>query len=94
MLQDAKQRAKKSGIVFDLVEGDIRIPSKCPVLGIPLQTSDGRASHNSPSLDRIDPGKGYTIDNVIVVSHRANTLKRDASIDELRRLARFYKEIK
>ena len=36
-----------------------------------------------PSLDRIDGAKGYVKGNVRVISHRANMLKNDATIEEL-----------
>lgn len=45
---------------------------------------------DSPTLDRLDNTKGYVRGNVIVVSYRANRLKSDATIYELRRLAEFY----
>ena len=43
----------------------------------------GGPTHNSPSVDRIDPKKGYTPDNIRVISWRANSLKSDASLKEL-----------
>ncbi|WP_145960516.1 hypothetical protein [Novosphingobium meiothermophilum] len=45
---------------------------------------------NSPSLDRIEPELGYVPGNTIVISNRANRLKSDATIDELRAIASFY----
>lgn len=45
---------------------------------------------NSPSLDRIEPDLGYVAGNAIVISNRANRLKSDATIDELRAIASFY----
>ena len=41
----------------------------------------------SPSLDRIVPDRGYVPGNVRVVSDRANRLKGDRNLEELRRLA-------
>lgn len=46
--------------------------------------------NNSPSLDRIRNELGYVRGNVIVISNRANRLKSDASIEELRDIASFY----
>jgi hypothetical protein len=40
----------------------------------------------SPSLDRIDPSQGYIKGNVVVISHKANRLKNDAGLAELRAL--------
>lgn len=86
-------RAERLGLPFDLTEEDIEIPLRCPVLGLPLAISDGRPSANSPSLDRIYPERGYVRGNVLVVSMRANELKRDATIQELMLLVAFYKEL-
>jgi cupin superfamily acireductone dioxygenase involved in methionine salvage len=44
----------------------------------------------APSIDRIDNTRGYIKDNIIIVSRRANILKKDATIDELRKLANYY----
>ncbi len=89
MLRAARQRAEKYGVDFTMVESDIVIPTHCPFLGIPLGTvhGNGRKGPSSPSLDRIIPELGYVPKNVIVISDRANILKRDATFDELRRIA-------
>lgn len=80
-----KYRAKKAGIPFNLEIEDIKVPEQCPVLGIKLQTVAGAGANqiSSPSLDRIDPERGYTKGNVRVISQRANLLKSNASVEEL-----------
>lgn len=83
LLRSAKQRAKTKGLEFDIDISDIPLPEKCPLLGIPLNTSFGRATDNSYSIDRIDSSKGYIKGNVWVISKRANTLKGNASLEEL-----------
>ncbi len=93
MLQDAKTRAKRRGLEFSLTALDIVIPEFCPVLGIPLIWGIGKPHAGSPSLDRIDNSKGYTKENSIVVSRRANTLKNDATLEELRTIADFYEKL-
>jgi hypothetical protein len=87
--QNAQQRARKEGCPFELTLRDIIVPKVCPILGIPLLIGTGTASPNSPSLDRIDPQKGYVPGNVMVISHRANTIKSDATPEELRKVADF-----
>jgi hypothetical protein len=86
MLSSAKERAKKRGYPFDISPSDIIIPDICPVLGIPLFVSEGKQSHNSPSLDKIIPEKGYVRGNIAIISSRANMLKNDATFEEIEKL--------
>ncbi len=96
MWNNAKNRAKRFGMEFSISHADISIPERCPILDIELSrsmmTAATRAS--SPSLDRIIPSLGYVPGNVRVISFRANTLKLDATYEELRLvladLARIY----
>ncbi len=83
LITGARWRAKKDGIFFDLVSDDIVFPEFCPALGIPLLRGVNGFTDNSPTLDRIDPTKGYTKDNVRVISYRANRIKNNANTDEL-----------
>lgn len=86
-------RSKRDNIAFDLTEDDFIVPEYCPVLGIKLEFGLKRYSDNSPSIDRIDPTKGYVKGNVIVISRRANTIKNNATVDELFKIARFYEQL-
>ena len=91
MVRNARHRADKEGLPFSLSKEDIVIPTHCPILGIPLFNSGKRGGgENSPSLDKVVPERGYVSGNVIVISSRANRLKSDASIKELRDIASFY----
>ena len=83
MLRCARHRAKVNKIPFNIEIQDIIIPEVCPLLEIPLILDLPRIGPNSPSLDRLVPSLGYVKGNVTVISHRANTLKNNASIDEL-----------
>lgn len=87
LLTSARQRAKRKGLEFDLDIEDIFIPTKCPLLGIKLVMSGNPSHYNSPSLDRIDPMKGYIKGNVWVISKRANSIKTNASLDEIEMVA-------
>lgn len=80
----AKQRAKKKGVPFDLSVEDIKIPLLCPLLNIELCPSSNTVSRNSPTLDRIIPDLGYVKGNVWVISMRANLIKNDASLSDLK----------
>jgi hypothetical protein len=92
LLSSAKQRAKANGLNCDLTIDDIVIPEFCPVLGIKLVPSVGKGRKSltkleaSPSIDRVDNSKGYTKDNICVISLRSNNIKKDATLDELRAL--------
>jgi hypothetical protein len=88
--KNTRARAKAAGIEHTLTREDIIIPEFCPVLGIKLHTEDRKAKFAAPSIDRIDNSKGYTPDNIVVVSVRANILKRDATLTEMRALVKFY----
>lgn len=78
--------AAKRGIDFELTIDDLYLPEVCPILGIELKVGKGSPSRNSPTVDRIDNSKGYTKDNIWVISMRANSLKSDASFEEIEKL--------
>lgn len=78
----ARRRAIKEGMDFNLSPEDVVIPLRCPVFGHRLKPLSG-SPLTSPSLDRVDNTKGYVKGNVAVISHRANTIKGDASYLEL-----------
>lgn len=82
----ARCRAKERGLEFAITPDDITVPDNCPVLGVPLRRGKGCLQSNSPSLDRIDPTKGYAPGNIQVISHRANTLKNNATLEEIEAL--------
>lgn len=86
MFRSARTRAKNAGIEFSIDMEDIVIPSHCPVLGIPLFVGTHRSKYNSPSLDRIDNNKGYTKDNIAVISMKANLHKADLSKEQIKAL--------
>lgn len=93
----ATRRAKINNIIFTISKDDIRkvFPDdkKCPILGIDLFVSNKITTDNSPSLDRIIPDKGYVPDNIIVISHRANRIKNNATVEELEKVVLFLKEL-
>lgn len=87
-----KCRARKHNVDFNLDAEDIKIPAKCPVLNIPLYRDAIKGGkkgpkQNSPSVDRIDNNKGYIKGNIQIISNRANTMKGNASPEELLQFA-------
>lgn len=91
MRNRAQQRSRKSGVEFDLKKEDIVVPNRCPILGLPLISHSGSPGGKkfSPSLDRKDPLKGYTKDNIWVISHLANQMKSHATIEEMVKFSRW-----
>jgi len=88
LLKGAKGRSKRDGIYFKLQFEDIIVPVKCPILGIKIKTNNRKVpKYNSPSLDRINNNRGYTKNNIQVISYRANTMKGDATPKELLQFA-------
>ena len=94
LLNNAKQRATKRGLEFNINDEDVIVPITCPILGIPISKNicihirSGPHS-GSPSLDRIDNTKGYIKGNIQVISHQANTMKANATPEELIKFAQW-----
>jgi len=85
LLIKARERARVQNLAFSITEQDIKIPLICPVLGLELKRNIGgkSSSDNSPTLDQITPGHGYTPTNIQVISFKANTMKSNATVDQL-----------
>jgi hypothetical protein len=87
LCQQVRYRCKRDGIPFDITPADIIIPERCPLLPeIKLARGHGVLQPCSPSLDRLDPTKGYVRGNIWVISYRANAIKQNASLQELETL--------
>lgn len=86
MVNSCRTRANKKGVVFALdqeweaeVCASLEVRPICQVTGslLELNTRSYRGGHHplAPSIDRIDPRKGYTPDNVRVVCCWVNLAK-------------------
>ena len=79
-----KRRAVKKGLEFTLTTQDLisMYPedSRCPVFGVEMIFGNGEYS---PSLDRIDSTKGYTKENCMFMCKKANTIKSNATFEEI-----------
>jgi len=90
MIHRSLQRAREKGYEHSISIDDILIPNECPVLHIPFCSGTKSGGYwNTPSIDRKDSTKGYTKDNIQIISMRANTMKSDASVEELVKFARW-----
>lgn len=84
-----KANAKRAGIVFTLQFGDLHWPDKCPILGIDINYFNDGLEDSSPSIDRLDPNVGYTAENCVVISWRANRIKNNGTAEEHQKIASF-----
>lgn len=90
LFEGAKRRAKLYNLPFSITLEDIIIPDTCPVLGIPIETGLPANSPQLPSLDRNIPDLGYMPGNVTVMSLRANSLKKNATLEEVTALYEWF----
>lgn len=88
-LKGSKRRSKEKNLYNDLdIEFLLYLWSKqngkCALTDVPMTYKfyEGRVNTNL-SIDRIDSAKGYTRDNVQLVTMAANQMKNDLTIDEL-----------
>ncbi len=72
----AKNRNKEHSLTID----DIILPTKCPILNKEFILGDFKYTY---SVDRVDNSKGYIPGNIRIISNLANSMKRDATIEEL-----------
>ena len=92
MLSECKRRAKLKNRDFNLCKDTLEFPKFCPILNIELKHGQENW-FNSPNIDRIDNNKGYTMDNVIIVSALANTIKTSANPAQIIKVGKFYKKL-
>ena len=78
-------------MLFSSHNSNIIINEYCPVLNIPLDRS---TKDNVPTLDRLDNSKGYTKDNIVVISFKANRLKNNATVDDISKILYYMKTTK
>lgn len=92
MLYSCRERAKRRGLECTITIEDIEsvMVDVCPVLDIPLTVNElGSSRDNSYSLDRIDNNKGYVPGNIQIISVKANTMKSNATLEELEALVAY-----
>ena len=90
----AANKCRDQGIPFNITADDLMpAPLKCPVFGFKLDWyKDGRGgADDSPSIDRLIPEEGYVPGNVKLISLKANRIKNDSDLSELRMVADWVK---
>jgi hypothetical protein len=90
MYNRTKSRAKRRGREFTIDLSDIVLPTHCPVFGKPFIYGDPDWTY---SIDRKDNRLGYTKENIIIVSNKANRMKNDSELEELKQVYDYYSNL-
>lgn len=72
------------------------LPEFCPITKLKLETHVGKHTglmSNSYTLDRIDNSKGYIKGNVAIISHKANRMKSDLTLQQIENLYNYVKQV-
>ena len=102
MVSDARKRASKKKIPFELTDHDVRemffmSEGKCTLTGLPFRHPDGEKvrylkNPHAPSIDRIDNRLGYTPDNVRLVCVAMNLAMHQWGLEFFDELAAAWRE--
>ena len=90
----ARRRAEKRNIEFsltkDLIKQKFPKDNICPVTKKPFEY-DAKNRNQNPTIDRIDNNKGYTKDNIVIVSYIVNKIKNDLTdFSIFKQIVKFY----
>jgi hypothetical protein len=92
----AKFRAKGKGLPFNITIDYLLsiVTDSCPVFNTEFKFSGNKVARNeSPSLDRIDPSKGYVEGNLVVISNKANNIKSAYKSTDIFKVAEWLQKI-
>ena len=85
----AKSRAKRDSVPFSITQEYLKsiVTDECPIFHTPFEWGPsglgwGKFKPNGPQLDRIEPQLGYIEGNVAFISHRANRLKDNGTMQD------------
>jgi len=93
LLFNAKKRAIKYDLEFNIDITDIDVLKNCPLLEIEMEVNHNHLKDSSFTLDRIDNAKGYIKGNVWVISYKANRSKNNATIEEYEKIVNNFEKI-
>lgn len=94
LLTNTRMRARRKNWMentlkfCDILNEYRKTEGRCPVFQTPFEDRGERVA----SIDRIDNEKGYTPENIQMISWRANRIKHNASIEEIEQLLNFLKK--
>ena len=91
----AKRRALKKGLLFTITMQDVKTKfpkdNICPVTKKPFEY-DVKTRDQNATIDRVDNNKGYTCDNIVIVSWTANKIKNNlTNFDIFKSIVNYYK---
>jgi hypothetical protein len=100
LFDQTKARAKALGVEFSITLEDLTqlatlADGRCQITKIPFEirfVEGERRRPWAPSLDQIDPGKGYTVANCRLVCVAVNLAMQNWGVDVLLRIGRALKE--
>lgn len=96
LVNASKQRARLNQREHSISVEDVKAiyppDGRCPIFGVTLAFNKAGFRDDSPSIDRIDSSKGYTRDNIQVISWKANRIKGAASLEDLEMLVAYMKQ--
>lgn len=87
-----KADAIRKGIPFTIEFEDLYQPEYCPVFGKKLNynwSGINRRDPNKATIDKLNPRLGYIPGNTFVISWRANKLKSNMTLDELKLIMKY-----
>lgn len=94
-LVSIRNRTRRRGYETDLEISDLPILGfKCPILGV-AYTFTNKWTPASPSIDKFNPNLPYMKkykDNLFYISYRANSLKSNASAEEIQKILSYMKD--
>lgn len=92
-LVNIKERSRRHGYESDLLIEDLpMLTNVCPVLGIRYQKGTLKNKDASPSVDRKNSNLPYLkkyADNLVFISHKANRLKSNATVEDLEKIINY-----
>tara|TARA_R100001224_G_C3899325_1_gene107905 strand:+ start:229 stop:501 length:273 start_codon:yes stop_codon:yes gene_type:complete len=83
-----KQKGYEVDITPEYVESIWPKDNRDPLLGKTFVTGTGRPVDESPTLHKKIPDKGYTMGNVVIVSHLANRIMSNATAKQVQQVGK------
>jgi hypothetical protein len=97
LINSAKKRAKKSKLEINIDANYLKaiwpLNNKCPIIEEKFINGKGAISPNSATIDRINNNEGYTKNNIMIISAKANVIKNNATIEELKFILQNWEEL-